>query len=83
MPLLYVMRVPEFEPLAEAARAGGAEVREAGDYFEVTSAGPSLVIERAAHSPIRPAIWFAALAGGYLGRVARFDGTRLEIEDDR
>jgi hypothetical protein len=80
MPTLYVMDVPEFAPIAEAARRANAAVRTAGDYIELSSA-PRLVIQRRLAGGIRPAIWFAALTAGFVGAIARFDEEELWLDD--
>ncbi len=80
-PTLYVMNVPEFAPLVVAARDGGAEIRNIGDYLEVSRAH-RLVLRREAAAQVRPAIWFAALTGGFVGKIAKFDDAELWLEAD-
>jgi hypothetical protein len=79
---LFVMKVPEFAPLVEAARGAGAEVRDIGDYLEVGSPMGTLTIPREPER-VRPAIWFAALTGGFTGTVIRFDDHELVLGEER
>jgi hypothetical protein len=76
---IYIMKVPEFIVLADAARRSGAEVTDLGDYVHASVTAGRLVIAR--HDEIRPAIWFAALTGGYTGTITRFDAEELWLDD--
>jgi catechol 2,3-dioxygenase-like lactoylglutathione lyase family enzyme len=76
---IYVLDVPEFAPLVAACRqlphctvAGPAE-----GYWQVTSPEP-IVFERKPLGLV-PALWNAALTGGYDGDVTTFDRYRLEV----
>lgn len=75
---LFVMNVPEFEPFAKAARDTGAEVRDVGDYLEISSDTGTITIPREL-AEVRPAIWFAALTGGFTGTVVKFDEHELVL----
>lgn len=79
MASLYIMKVPEFTVLADAARRCGADIADRGDYLEASTASGRLAIERAGQ--VRPAIWFAALTGGYTGTIVSFDAGRLCLDD--
>jgi hypothetical protein len=76
---IYIMKVPEFIVLADAARRCGAAVTDLGDYVQASVPGGRLAIAR--HGEIRPAIWFAALTGGYAGTITRFDAEELWLDD--
>jgi hypothetical protein len=76
---LYIMNVPEFSVLADAARRCGAIVTDLGDYLHASSPAGRLAIRR--EDQIRPAIWFAALTGGYTGTIARFDAEELWLDE--
>lgn len=78
MPSFYVMNVAEFAPLAGAADGPGVTIRPVGDYLEV-SATDRLMLKRSRVS-VRPAIWFAALTGGFIGSVTRFDEEELWLD---
>ncbi len=73
MPSLYVLDVPEFRPLVEAARRR-PEFRvdgPAAGYFCLVTEGP-LRLERA-ETGLAEALWFGAFTGG-------FDGEKLAID---
>ncbi|MFE3185759.1 hypothetical protein ACFXKR_33515 [Streptomyces violascens] len=79
MTTLYVLDIPEFDDLVRVARDTGYGIRSAGDYVEVTADGP-LVLARDAVGA-RPAIWFAALTGGYGGRLVHLDEDELRLDE--
>jgi hypothetical protein len=81
--VLHVLDVPEFAPLVAASRGRpGVQVAapQAG-YWRIASR-EALVFERKALGFV-PALWNAALTGGFAGEVARFDRDRLEIRPGR
>jgi hypothetical protein len=82
MPTLYVMDVPEFAPLVEAGRQANADVRAVGNYIELSSAAPRLVLQRRLAGGLRPAIWFAALTAVFVGAIARFDDEELWLDEE-
>jgi hypothetical protein len=76
---LYVLDAPEFAPLVDAARQNaeyGLERLENG-YWKI-SAEDALVFERKKLGFV-PALWNAALTGGFVGEVTEFDRYRLQI----
>lgn len=75
MPTLYVLDVPEFAPLLQAARAA-LQVTKHGDYFALS--GSEIRIPRKA-TGLRKAVWYGALTGGYEGSLRRFDDDELVI----
>lgn len=79
MPTLYVMDVPEFVSLAGMAVGSDVTTRPLGDYIEVSSPADRLVLRRDL-AEVRPAVWFAALTGGFVGSVARFDEHELWLD---
>jgi hypothetical protein len=79
MPKLYVLEVPEFAPLIDAARARRYATVSRGGYA-VISAPDEIAIERQA-TGLGEAVWFGALTGGFAGRIAEFHGGRLRIVD--
>jgi hypothetical protein len=79
MTVLYVLDIPEFAPLREIARVAGMSVERTGSYWLCESSEPRVVLERAA-SPVRLAVWYAALTAGFDGTVVSHDDDRLLIE---
>lgn len=76
---LYVLDAPEFRPLVEAAeQAPGFELESLDNgYWKITSKD-ALVFERKKLGFV-PALWNAALTGGFVGQVTEFDRYRLQI----
>ena len=76
MPSLYVLDVPEFRPLVDAARRGEGftVVGPAAGYYRVTTEG-QLRIARA-DTGLPEALWFGAFTAGY-------DGQELVIDKDQ
>lgn len=81
MPSMYILDTPEFGPIVTTARLAGMDVRPVGDYLEAVSAEPTVTLERR-HTQVRPSIWFAALTGGMVGHIERFDHDILRLADD-
>jgi catechol 2,3-dioxygenase-like lactoylglutathione lyase family enzyme len=78
--VLFVLDAPEFKPLIDAAVA--AEdchlLKLSNGYWKISS-NVSLSFERKKLG-FDPAIWNAALTGGYVGQVTVFDRYQLEIK---
>ncbi|MEU4925784.1 hypothetical protein AB0G54_04640 [Streptomyces yokosukanensis] len=75
---LYVLDVPEFQPVVRAAEAAGLSVRSRGDYLELHTDEPEAVLRRD-ESVIRTAVWHAALTGGLDGRIVSFTSDTLHL----
>ncbi|MFI7502374.1 hypothetical protein ACIBVL_28605 [Streptomyces sp. NPDC049687] len=75
---LYVLDVPEFEPVVHTAEAAGMAVRHTGDYLELSSAADEVVLRRDP-AAIRTAVWFATLTGGLDGRIVAFTADTLHL----
>jgi catechol 2,3-dioxygenase-like lactoylglutathione lyase family enzyme len=79
--VLYVLDVPEFAPLIAAGRADPAvhvdRVDGLDGYWRLASR-ERLCFDRKALGFV-PALWNAALTGGFRGEVRTFDRQRLEI----
>jgi len=74
---LYILDVPEFAALVQAAQSlNGIRVSRGGDYFAIS--GEEVLIPRKA-TGLRRAVWFGALTGGYEGALRRFDDDELVI----
>jgi hypothetical protein len=77
---MYVLDVPEFEPLVRTAQQAGMRLRRTGDYLELSSADRELVLHRDG-TGIRAALWHAALTGGLDGRIVAFTGETIHLEE--
>jgi hypothetical protein len=75
MPSLYVLDVPEFKPLVEAAarRTGFTVAGPSAGYYRI-SAAKELRIARS-ETGLPEALWFGAFTAGY-------DGEKLAINGD-
>ncbi len=75
---IFVPRVDEFAPLAQAARQlPGCKVRASEEYDIVEADGP-IEFERKALG-FKPALWYGMLTGGVHGHIERFDRDVLRI----
>ena len=78
MPALYVLSVPEFQPLIDYTEAAAdLTVTALGDYRKIEAAG-TLTIPRVA-TGLGQAVWFGALVGGIEGVILEFNEKRLMI----
>jgi catechol 2,3-dioxygenase-like lactoylglutathione lyase family enzyme len=79
---LNVLDVPEFSPIVDALRKDGRCTVEGpeGGYWRVSSAD-TITFERKPLGLV-PAIWNAALTGGFVGAITRFDRTVLELRPE-
>ena len=76
---LYVLDAPEFSPLVDAAKANeDYRLENLNNGYWKISAKDSLVFERKKLGFV-PALWNAALTGGFFGEVTEFDRYRLQI----
>ena len=79
MPAVYVLNVPEFKSLVDAAsgRPGWSVTPVAGDYFRIES-GSELVFHRK-ELKMKPAIWYGCFTGGVRGQIIQFDRDTVRI----
>jgi hypothetical protein len=79
MPSLYVLDVPEFAPLVEAARrkAGFEVVGPKVGYFRIATEG-QLRLQRA-ETGLPEALWFGAFTAGYDGEELVIDAEQFWI----
>ena len=77
--ILYVLDVPEFEPLVAASQSNSHYCVEGpiDGYWKIRSP-EAIVFERKALGFV-PALWNASLTGGFDGDVRTFDRYKLEI----
>lgn len=77
---IYVLDVPEFKALLEAAEASPGYATQPADNGYVRIVGnPGLRFQRK-ELGFKPAVWYGALTGGLNGRIERFDMDVLAIE---
>lgn len=81
MATLYLLNVPEFEPLRLAMTGKpGVDVTELGNYTRLSSPGELRV--RRQETGLGKAVWYGALTGGYEGSIVLFNDDQLTIADD-
>ncbi|MGW4160213.1 hypothetical protein [Streptomyces sp. NPDC004788] len=80
MPAIYILDIPEFEPILRTARIAGMDQEDLDGYVKVSTSDPEVVLERR-HTDVRPAVWFAALTGGLEGQIVRFDFDVLHLAE--
>ncbi|MFW5329716.1 hypothetical protein [Hydrogenophaga sp. ZJX-1] len=79
MPTLFVLNVDEFHPLIERAREQvGVSVQPGPRGYTRISAEGELRFNRKALG-FKPAVWYGALTGGLVGRIAEFSRDELHI----
>ncbi|WP_447919760.1 VOC family protein [Achromobacter aegrifaciens] len=77
---IYVLDVPEFKALLDAADATPGYATKPADNGYVRIVGnPGLRFQRK-ELGFKPAVWYGALTGGLNGRIAQFDMDVLAIE---
>ncbi|WP_321930519.1 VOC family protein [Paraburkholderia guartelaensis] len=77
---LFVLDVPEFRPLVDTARQSGPyPTTTLGDGYVRIDGNPGIALNRRALG-FKPAVWYGALTGGLIGRIARFDADDLLID---
>ncbi len=77
---IYVLDVPEFKALLDAATAtSGYATQAAGNGYVRIVGNPGLRFQRK-ELGFKPAVWYGALTGGLNGRIAQFDMDVLAIE---
>jgi len=80
MAAIYLLNVPEFQPIAASAQQQGLQVSVLkSGYFRIFSPG-SLEIRRKP-TGVKLPVWFGAPTGGLEGVIAQFDKDVLRIVD--
>ncbi|QEZ43698.1 hypothetical protein D2917_05250 [Cupriavidus oxalaticus] len=75
---IFVLNVPEFASLTEAARSLPAcRLSDLGDYTVIASDEPVEFGRRALG--LKPAVWYGLFTGGLDGRIERFDRDTVRI----
>lgn len=77
---LYVLNVPEFEPVINQGSVVADSTRIIGNYVELSSVGPLTIDRRKASA--RRAVWFSSIGALRNGKVTQFDSDQLHIEPE-
>lgn len=81
MAAIYLLNVPEFRPIADAARTQGLTVSSVhGEAYLCVSRPGSIEIRRQG-SGVKLPVWFGAPTGGIEGRIEQFDRELLRVVD--
>lgn len=75
---LYVLDVPEFQPVIEEAQRSADAYRRIGFYYEFRSEGPLVLDRHRAQS--RKAVWFSSIGALRGGAIEQFDVDAIRIE---
>ncbi|WP_299541162.1 hypothetical protein [uncultured Streptomyces sp.] len=78
---VYVLDVPEFDPVVHTARTAGMDVDRVGDYLRLTTGGREVVLRRE-ETGMRPALWHAMLTGGLDGRIVSFTSEAVHLAEE-
>lgn len=77
--VVYVLNVPEFSPLIDAARhTKGYTATEVANGYVRIQGDPQLSFRRK-ELGFKPAVWYSALTGGLVGTITQFDMDALVI----
>ena len=79
MPTIYVVDVPEFRPVVEAARTlPGCTVSEARKgYFRIEAPGEMTFNRRGMQ--MKPALWYGIFTGGMNGEIKHFGRDEVTV----
>lgn len=79
MVVLYVLNVPEFLPVVEAARAmpGCRVTKSEKGYYRVES--PTEIILDRREMRMKPAVWYGLFTGGLNGEIAAFGREKVRV----
>jgi hypothetical protein len=79
MVVLYVLDVPEFRPIVDAARArGNCEISKSDKgYYRIESA-TEIVLNRR-EMKMKPAVWYGLFTGGMNGEIAEFGRDEVRV----
>lgn len=75
----YVLDVPEFASLLEAAmKSGHCKVHPKRGYYQFVEFEHEIEILRR-DTRMNEAVWYGCLTGGLDGKISHFDGERLKL----
>jgi hypothetical protein len=75
---IYVIDVPEYQPLITWAKSTNLTVITQGDYQVISSSEPIELSRK--ESGLRAALWFSMAVGGIEGRITHFDWYTIRLE---
>jgi hypothetical protein len=74
---IFLLNVPEFEPLRRTLQSAGVAVTLHGDYHVARASG-EIVLHRK-DAGVGQAVWFGALTGGVIGTIVEFSEDTLRV----
>jgi hypothetical protein len=75
----YVLAVPEFASLVDAAtKSGNCKVHPKIGHYQFVEFDGEIEVLRS-NTRMNEAVWFGCLTGGLDGKIAHFDGERLKL----
>jgi hypothetical protein len=79
MAIIYVLDVPEFLPVVEAARAlGHCRITKSDKGYYRIESGQEIILDRKAMQ-LKPAIWYGLFTGGLNGEIAEFGRDTVRV----
>lgn len=79
MPVVYVLDVPEFLPVVEAARTrpGCRITKSDKGYYRVEA--PTEIVFNRREMGMKPAVWYGLFTGGLNGEIAEFGRDEVRV----
>jgi len=74
---IYLLNVPEFDPLMRGLATAGVSIAQRGDYHVAEAVG-EIVLHRK-DVGVGQAVWFGALTGGITGKIVEFSEDTLRV----
>lgn len=79
---VFVLNVPEFEPLVSAAKAdGSARIAHSDTQYTVIESDHELVFNRK-EMRLKPAVWYGIFTAGIEGKIVEFGREIARVVDD-
>jgi hypothetical protein len=79
MVVLYVLDVPEYRPIVDAARAqGNCDISKSHTgYYRIKS--PNEIVLNRQEMKMKPAVWYGLFTGGLNGEIAEFSRDEVRV----
>lgn len=74
----YLLDVPEFAPMADAARLSGCRVHDVVAGYRLVEFDSDVTLRRS-DTGLKEAVWFGCLTAGLDGRIAEFTSERIRL----